>query len=49
MAYNVRKYCEDCKEYKRTVQETPDASWVPEGCESHDLSELVIEGVVTSE
>jgi hypothetical protein len=45
--YTYRKYCETCGEYKYTtdtVEWTTD-TWVPDGCEGHELSEIVIEEI----
>jgi len=41
--YDVRVYCEDEHEFKRTTQTTLDDNWVPDGCEAHTIRDFVIE------
>ncbi len=43
MAHLVKKKCEECDEWKFTEQETIDTEWVPTGCETHTLGELMID------
>ena len=47
MNYYVRVYCEDCQEYKRTVQTTLDSNWVPSGCEAHTIKDFVVSNEVS--
>ena len=41
--FDVRKYCETCSAWKRTQQNYPDSSWIPDGCSGHTLRDFTIE------
>ena len=41
-ADSVRYYCEDCSDYKYTTQTVIDTTWIPMGCEDHNLKDFVV-------
>lgn len=42
VTYKVRIYCEDCKDYKYTLQEEIDEDWYPVECAGHRARDFVI-------
>ena len=43
MEYDVRVYCEDCEEKKRSTETTDNDTWIPSGCETHTIRDFVVE------